>query len=980
MTDPRLEETIPPTRLTDTVETESSVLESPKTEVNIAEAATVPPHNRIADRFVNENTARNLTVSFVVATGREAKLWERDPDELSRVSAAFAPGVVLQGRYELIRELGRGGMGVVYMGRDVRLNRLVAIKAILGDGGLDDTKRLAFADEARMGANLTHPAIATVYDYGFQDGNPFAVFEFIPGLTLRELLGRREKLPLDEVRLIVGSLAQALDFAHERHVVHRDLKPENIRSTEQGQFKLLDLGLAKDFHSHCDWSFCGTPAYASPEQASALPCDGRTDQYALALITYEMLAGIRPFNSDDWITLLDKHANEPPPRARSVQPDVPDSVEDALDKALSKDPNHRFASCIEFATALGCSLLAAPAQHVVEILLETTCKKMDGRWKSFVEPFNIFFHKPRVHLTLSPDAFWATYRSQLMRWPIKLITQIDRQGRWLRIQLNVAHGKKVQRFKLPSRKESQEWLERVEGLIKESKPCPVETDLPPAITEELGEPTNDPIVLLKTKPSTRFQLLGPLDVKTTSRKLAKPALAIRGIMIGADAVVDLEEERLPGAFKTEYRASGTAVRAVDREGRLELKARWFDAQAVSLRLGTIALALFGVVGGLSQLMIQLLSTKASSTEASGYLVGLTMSSVSLLGAVAFLALTIAFGILRWPQLARPVGVCFMGSAAAWVISILVAIVSGLMSLSMVTASINLLSVIFVMAFTFSIFTFYLYLGKRTLSIDREYRRIVADDEDEVSPIRRNAGMGAMIFAIAYVALMIATTLWMYSDTRSSGNDEAVASAREDALRGECVNNLKLLGSALNGYHSANARFPGNIVDKNGKPLLSWRVAILPYLDQKSLYQKFKLDEPWDSPTNKALLEEMPENLLCPSQEDYDAGMTWYQGWAGPKTFFDPAMATSIKSITDGTAGTITIAEADKPVPWTKPVDMPFDPSMIAPMFGAGRAHSEGFLACFADGTVRFIKPTISRDTLSGLITINGGEVIPTEAY
>ena len=757
MKDRNSDESFPRDQPAETVFLEQGEKEIPSTQVDIGEAETIPPRAR-PEKTWPTSSRKDLTVSFMVAKGREARFWQQEADEFSRVQASFAPGVVLQNRYELVRELGRGGMGVVYLGRDVRLDRAVAVKAILGEGALDKSKRRAFADEARLGANLTHPAIATVYDYGFHDGNPFAVFEFIPGLTLRELLAGREKLPLDEVRLIVGSLAQALDFAHERHVVHRDLKPENIRATEQGQFKVLDLGLAKDFHSHSDWTFCGTPAYASPEQASAMPCDGRTDQYALALITFEMLAGIRPFDSDDWVTLLDKHANEPPPRARTLLPEMPDSVDSALNKALSKDPNNRFGSCTEFATALGCNFLAAPTQNVVEILLETTCKKMKGRWTSFSEPFNIFFRGPRVHLTLSPEAIWATYRSQLMRWPIALITHADRRGRWLQIQLNVSQGKNFQRFQLPRAKECQAWLERVEGLVNETRSRATHADEPPpAVSEELGDPTNDPIVLLKTKPSTRFQLLGPLDVKTPTRKLAKPALAIRGIMIGADAVVDIDEERLPGAFKTEYRASGTAVRAVDREGRLELKARWFDAQATHLRFGVIALAVFAMIGGLIQLTMQAATDSGDSPRVLEVF-GLAFSGISLLGSVGFLGLAIAFGILRWPQLARPLGIGFMGSAASWVISIVATIVGGFMSLSMITASINIAGMIFSTFITFSIFTFYLYLGKRALSIDREYRRIVADDADEVAPIRRNVGMASMVFAVFYVFAMITATI------------------------------------------------------------------------------------------------------------------------------------------------------------------------------------------------------------------------------
>jgi serine/threonine protein kinase len=307
-------------------------------------------------------SSSDLTLSYVVA-GFDRTLQSASPEDHEQLQTIFAPGRVLQGRYALERELGHGGMGQVYLGRDTRLDRSVAVKVILppewgrrgaGDGS-EPRLRARFADEARLGANLTHPAIATVFDYGFHEGHPFTVFEYIPGETLRGLLKRRGRLPLEEVRIILGPLAQALDFAHTRHIVHCDLKPENIRATEQGSFKILDLGLAREFLREADWSgFAGTPAYASPEQAAGLSCDGRADQYALALIAFELLTGRRPFESDDWIKLLEMHRYDEPPSPRSIQPDLPDGVCSALLCALKKDPNRRHPSCEAFAVALGC--------------------------------------------------------------------------------------------------------------------------------------------------------------------------------------------------------------------------------------------------------------------------------------------------------------------------------------------------------------------------------------------------------------------------------------------------------------------------------------------------------------------------------------------------------------------------------------------------------------------------------------------------
>ncbi len=291
--------------------------------------------------------------------------------EGEQIDALFKPGTLLADRYLLQEELGRGGMGLVFLARDQRLERDVAIKVMHPDKRPDDAPRrraweARFTQEARLGANLLHPAIATVFDYGFHDGAPYAVFEYISGSVLREVIQNRGAIPLNEVQLIIGPLAQALDFAHRQRVVHRDLKPENIRATRQGHFKILDLGLAKRFDRHEEsWSFAGTPAYAAPEQAAGVASDGRADQYALGLIVYELLTGRRPFDSKDPLRLLEQHRQEEPVSPAHWTPGLPDSVCSAILKALAKNPADRYARCEDFAAALGCQFLRDKAVHPV---------------------------------------------------------------------------------------------------------------------------------------------------------------------------------------------------------------------------------------------------------------------------------------------------------------------------------------------------------------------------------------------------------------------------------------------------------------------------------------------------------------------------------------------------------------------------------------------------------------------------------------
>ncbi len=213
---------------------------------------------------------------------------------------------------------------------------------------------------------------------------------------------------------------------------------------------------------------------------------------------------------------------------------------------------------------------------------------------------------------------------------------------------------------------------------------------------------------------------------------------------------------------------------------------------------------------------------------------------------------------------------------------------------------------------------------------------------------------------------------------------AVQAAREAARRSQCVNNLKQMGLACHNYHSTNDRFPpAAILDKQGKPLLSWRVAILPFLEQQELYNKFKLDEPWDSPNNKPLLAEMPKVYTCPSHRNPVPTLTTYRTWTGAGTLFEDPKGPTIATIIDGTSNTLMIVESKEAVPWTRPDEMPvvpFDPANPGFLLGAGSDHPGGFNALFADGSVKFFKTTIKALTLRALITPAGGEVVSADSY
>ena len=205
---------------------------------------------------------------------------------------------------------------------------------------------------------------------------------------------------------------------------------------------------------------------------------------------------------------------------------------------------------------------------------------------------------------------------------------------------------------------------------------------------------------------------------------------------------------------------------------------------------------------------------------------------------------------------------------------------------------------------------------------------------------------------------------------------AVQAAREAARRAQCINNLKEIGLGLLKTNDAVGHYPPAAITKDGTPLLSWRVAILPYIGQQALYNEFHLDEPWDSPHNNALIARMPAAFACPSDPAASPttnGLTTYRVLVGPGTLFEGDQGQGIASVIDGTAVTLAVVESTQAVPWTKPDELAYDPG--GPLPPIGSKHPAGFNVLFADGSVRFIRSSVQERMLRNAATRNGGEVI-----
>ena len=291
------------------------------------------------------------------------------------------------GRYKITKLLGEGGMGAVFLGTDVTLQREVAIKIMHPHMAQDASFRERFLQEARTAARLDHPSIVQVHDFGQEGSLLYIVMNFIQGANLRDMLddlkAQNTWIPLPEAVEIVRQVSLAIDYAHHQGVLHRDLKPSNImiepEATEGLPYRpvLTDLGLARLMQgqriTQAGLSM-GTPTYMSPEQASGQPTDARSDVYSLGIMLYELSVGQPPFAVSSITEAIRFHTQEPPPPPRSIRPDLPVRLEQVILKALVKDPNQRWASAGALAQAIAALALsgaqdgAAPPSHLSRLV------------------------------------------------------------------------------------------------------------------------------------------------------------------------------------------------------------------------------------------------------------------------------------------------------------------------------------------------------------------------------------------------------------------------------------------------------------------------------------------------------------------------------------------------------------------------------------------------------------------------------------
>ena len=263
---------------------------------------------------------------------------------------------LLNNRYELVEQIGKGGMAVVFRARDQMLERQVAVKVLRQDYSADPTFQERFRQEARAAANLTHPNIVTVHDFGLDMGQLFIVMEHVPGADLKALLRKRGRFnPAEALPLVIQACA-GIGYAHRAGLVHCDVKPQNMLVTPDMRLKVTDFGIARalssikpDEQSDIVW---GSPQYFAPEQASGAAPSPASDVYSLGIILYELLTGTLPFQATTPSDLAHMHLEAEPPPISEMLPEVPPALEQILLKVLAKEPSARYRTADQLGRVL----------------------------------------------------------------------------------------------------------------------------------------------------------------------------------------------------------------------------------------------------------------------------------------------------------------------------------------------------------------------------------------------------------------------------------------------------------------------------------------------------------------------------------------------------------------------------------------------------------------------------------------------------
>lgn len=321
----------------------------------------------------------NLELLIVRLDTEMNQQWERtllgqsgafsgEPGAVSQMPTAFMNMISsLEGRYQVLKELGRGGMGIVFQAHDKQLNEQVALKIISPMLSTDPESLARLKREVSSARRISHPNIIRIYDIGESNGLHFVSMEFFPGQNLREYIRNSGALSLIQGSHIVLQICEGLEAAHWQRIIHRDLKSQNVLIGPTGNVKIIDFGLARSSYMEgmtATGLILGTPEYMAPEQVSGKKTDERADIYSFGIILYEIFTGRLPFRGESAISVGFQQIRDDPPRPRDINPQIPEELERIILKALQKDPNKRYATVTELRQDFEKLVQTAAPEHV----------------------------------------------------------------------------------------------------------------------------------------------------------------------------------------------------------------------------------------------------------------------------------------------------------------------------------------------------------------------------------------------------------------------------------------------------------------------------------------------------------------------------------------------------------------------------------------------------------------------------------------
>jgi hypothetical protein len=885
-------------------------------------------------------------------------------------------------------------MGVVYKARQKSLNRLVALKMVLAGPHASPQQLARFKAEAEAVAQLQHPNIVHIYEVGEQDGRPFFSLEYVEGVSLAQLMTAYALPPaepnadqepgrpwsrstfddrLGKIVALTESLARTIHYAHQRGIIHRDLKPSNVLLTADGTPKVADFGLAKrlegEGHTRTG-DIMGTPAYMAPEQAGGKTKEvgPAADVYALGAILYELLTARPPFRAETAFETVLKVVHEDPVPPRQFQPKVPRDLETICLKCLAKDPAKRYASADDLAEDLRRFRAGEPITARPVGMLERIAKGVRRR---------------RELALVSAGAALTLIVVLLVLGVRALVHEPAPQG-------GLSQGRPTEQLS-----------------VRPGRELPADLSLVPRdafafVSLRLGEVvdvvgTTDVVDRLAQRfPAFRDALrrwpdaveqalaVAPRDIERVTLVILSPSRPDDTLLIIVSTHKPYDRTRLLQAL---------APQATQKHV-LQANKFYFAAAAGHLAVHFVDDRVF-VLSPKEEALEDFL-IRVPATDAPGPL----RAALHLAGEKHHLVAAVNLP----PQMRRSVDAALTGEYAA--VKPLLELDGAALALDLEPAAApqapdDLLQLSVRLTFldeakgkqAEEALRTALRLAQKDL---REYRQLALKSRSgpppEVAAVLRQLDSALTKVEINQRERDLVVSLPLEVDLPLVLGSQFLASRTLNPLSGggplpspevllsgptavHSANNLRQIGIAMHNYASDHGHLPpAAITGQDGRPLLSWRVALLPYLEEAELYQQFKLDEPWDSPHNKQLLVRMPKVYAPPGITTAQPHLTYYQVFTGSGTLFEPGRKLSFDHIRDGAVNTVLLVEAGEPAPWTKPDDLPYDPKRPLPKLG-GLSERGSFNVVMADGSIRFIPGQFDEATFRALITRDGNEVI-----